>query len=422
MEPVAAISRAFDAACGRDRPAVVPRLGPLPRRGRLAVPLALLVSAWVLLLPASAEPATRIPGIPGLPDLPGTLQYHWLIHQVGLLGAVHARLFAYPAALDHLVLQGFPLDALASWPFTAALGWPAGFTVFLVLTAWAAGLSMAWLAGRWWRSSTAALVAGVAFQAAPSLLREVAYGRPTQLFGAIFVPLAVGWCAEALVGGRRRHAVLAGVALALSALAYWYWGLFCGLAMLLLVVLAAVEGRLDLRVLGWMGLATVLVAGPMVLATLRDIHSQPGMSVGLDGYVHIADSDQRLRDVLEQRDLGSDGIDQGAVAFEPVLLALAVLGMARVRSRRWLAPLGWIALGLALAAGPAWGLSGGMQAPGPYVLLAQFTLVRRLWWPDRYLFLVALGLPLLAGGGPPGWRVAAGRPLPRSPVAWPRPC
>ena len=197
----------------------LPRLGPAPGH-RLAVAAGLLLSAWVVVLPASAAPWRLLPGDPGHTDIGATVSYHWLVHTTGLLGAMHSRLLGFPLIFDRTVLNGFPLDVLVSWPLLKLFGWPAGYTFFFVLEFWLLGLSMAWLAGRWWRSPLAALVAGVAIQTSGAFTAEIIEGRTAQTFGAIFLAPSLGLYARALLTGRHRDAALAGLAVGLAMLTY----------------------------------------------------------------------------------------------------------------------------------------------------------------------------------------------------------
>ena len=85
--------------------------------------------ATLLMAPALLHLGSALPGRPGLADLPGTVNFHWLIQEHGLQSAGRSSMLMFPAQLDRILLDGVPLDAFASWPFTALFGWPGGFTV-----------------------------------------------------------------------------------------------------------------------------------------------------------------------------------------------------------------------------------------------------------------------------------------------------
>jgi hypothetical protein len=377
--------------------ALLPRLGPLPV-GMAKIAAALLVSAIILLLPASLPPFEHYPGYDDFPDLPGTVQNHWLLHTLGLVGMTHCRMQMYPATIDMVVLNGFPLDALASWPLAALLGWPAGFVVFNVLTLWAVGLSSAWLAGRWWGSAQAALVAGIAHQFAAPLLRELAYGRTTQVFGAIFAPLALGMLILAVTTTSRRRAAAAGVLLALSALTWWFSGFFYGLGLLCVLALAAAERaeRLPMLTITFAAACLAVVALP-VAYTAGGLSNQGGLDASLWSLVEHGSEELPLARLLERRDITSN-LHQGIVGLTPLWWILPLLALSG-RPRRWLILALWSVLGLLLAAGPWLALPGNVLLPGPFALVPDVPLLRRLWWPDRALLLLMPAAAVLAGGG-----------------------
>ncbi len=378
-----------------------PRLGPLPAGFAWAVPV-LALAAWVLLLPASASPAQLLPGGAMHPDLPGTVNYFWLVDTHGPLAATHSRLLMFPAVVDRVLMQGFPLDALAAAPLLALFGWPAGFVVFQVVALALAGLSMAWLGASWWRSTAAGIVAGFAWQSAGVFLRELEQGRPTHLFGAIFAPLAFGLFARALVEGRRRDALLAGACTAAAALAYWYWGVFCALALAVVAGLSLWERRGDWRVVMRVGIealvAFVFVVGLPLAYTLARVEDQPAVAVqAWDTVWDGVGARQPLVSLLKERARAAAA--EGALGVRPLVVALVVLGVWGQRRRRWLGAGVLVALGVALSAGPWWDLPGAPRFPAPFLAFTHLPLLRRLWWPERTLFVAALGVAVLVGGG-----------------------
>ncbi len=381
----------------RPRPAVLPRLGPLPA-SRLSVAAGLLLSAALLMRPVLGAPLQRFAGDPQHPDGAGTVWTHWLVHSQGLAAMRDLRLVGWPLSSDILVVQGFPLDGLASWPWDALLGWPAGFGLFQLATLWGAGLSAAWLAGRWWRSAPAALVAGVATQAAAPVLYELAQGRSTQVFALLFLPPALGLYAESLVSRRLRPALLAGPALALAALSWWFMGFFGAVGLAALAALGLVEGAPPLRPTATTAAAVALVAGPPALLTLASLDQQGGTALTLADPIAWAGTTTSLQVLLEERDAIAL-LPEGAAAVTPLLWTLALVGALGQPARRWLAPLLWILAALLLAQGPVLAWVGGHPLPGPFAALSAMPVLRRLWWPTRALLLAAPALALLAGGG-----------------------
>ncbi len=380
----------------RPRRALLPRLGPGAVRWWVAATL--LLSAWVILLPASARPWELLPGDGTYPDLPGTVQYFWVLQEHGFIGLAHDRMLMWPATTDLLALNGFPLDALACQPLLAVFGWPAGFTIFQVLSLWCVGLSMAWLAGRWWRSPIAALGAGVAYQVSGPLVREMAYGRPSQVFAAIFAPLALGLLARALVERRDRDALLAGVMLGLSALAYWYAGFFYGLGLGVLLVFGLIERKALLRPSLLCAAGALAVVALPAAYTVEAMGHVGGADANLWTLVHHSSDRVPLAAVLEQRDIFGV-LHEGIVGLTPLCFGAAAFALWRAPARRWAAPLCWVLVGVAFACGPWLRLSSDTLLPGPFAPVPMIPMLRRLWWPDRAMLLAAPAWALLAGGG-----------------------
>ncbi|NOY26507.1 MAG: hypothetical protein GXP62_11595, partial [Oligoflexia bacterium] len=321
------------------------------------------MSAWVLLLPASAAPSRWFPGDPSYPDLSCTVNYFWLLSQRGWLGATHSRLLMYPNVADFVLLAGFQLDALVARPFIAVFGLTAGFTLFQVTALWLAGASAAWLAGCWWRSPVAALVGGIVCQSSPVLVRELAYGRPTQVFGIIFVPLALGLFARALVTKGQGSAFLSGLMLGFAALSYWFYGFFCGLGMASLWVLSLVERRWAFRSVFACLAGTSLVVGLPIAYTLVGQAPMAAMDTTLwDTVVHGGRS-MVLAQLLEERDLGSLALSEGLLGITPIVVLLGFAGAWGQRARRWVAPALWLALATLIAAGPIINLPGSVPLP-----------------------------------------------------------
>jgi hypothetical protein len=365
--------------------ALLPRLGPQPA-GAAWVALALLLSAWVLLLPASASPFSSLPGDPDFPDVGGVVNYHWAVHTHGLVGITHSRLVGYPAIVDRLVLNGFPLDALASWPMVRLLGWPGGFTLYLVGTLWALGLSVAWLAGRWWRSPLAALAAGLVVQASGTVTHELQCGRSVHVFGFVFVPLALGLYLDAVRTGSARVGALAGLAAGASALAYWYFGFFVALPLGLAALLAARERFRVLRPTLAMLLALAALLALPLSYTLANLGDQPGMDLAFDSVVVRRGKEFPLVQLLDDLALQHKDILGGTWSLRPIALALIALGVARSRVRRWVLPA-------------RIRLPSGIEIPGAFALMLDIPILERLWWPTRALFLAALGSSLVLAGG-----------------------
>lgn len=366
--------------------------------------------ATIVVGPALMYASIALPGQPGMADLPGTVNYHWLIQSQGIASATESSLLMHPALLNRFVLDGAPLDALASWPFTALLGWPGGFTAFVWASLLALGMATAWLAHGWWGTPMAAAVAGVVAQTHPFLIRELSFGRPTQVFGALFLPLAMGFAFKSLNSGRRIDGYAAGIAWGLGTLSYWFYGVYFGVGLAILLLAA----RPDLSALrtacGRMiaGLALV-TAGPLYAALTSD-GSIPGQGLGLNDTVTHGDNELTLRALIEFRDLGESILSERVLAAQVLVVFLVVWAVRNAPRTLWLTPLLWVASACWFAAGPAINLPGGIDLAGPFMVFDLSDLTRRNWWPDRALVLAVPATALLAAGGANAL-ISAHRPL-----------
>lgn len=378
-------------------PAESPPNAAMPR-WVLAVQFAV---AAVVLGPALVHLGVALPGQAGLADLPGTVNFHWLIQTHGVGAATESSMMMHPSTLNRIVLDGIPLDALASWPLTAALGWPTGFTVFVWLSFAALGTATAWLSRMWWGSSIAAAAAGVVAQTHPFLVRELVYGRPTQVFGAIFLPLALGLMLRRLADSERRYSGLfAGVAWGLGTLSYWFYGAYFGVGLLVLLATAGwtrLESAVRAGLEALVGLGLVVI-GPLLMI-VGAAEALPGQGLGLDSMVTHGDHELSLRQLIEFRDLGASIAAERVLAAQLVVAGLAMLAIRSTPRHRWLAPVIWLLAAMAFAAGPAVNLPGGLDLPGPFLLFDATDLTRRNWWPDRALVLAVPAVALMVGGG-----------------------
>ncbi len=388
----------FAMPSSRLLPPLAPLPRPLPWKEAGGVLAALLVSAGLLLVPRVGPGA--FPGDPALPFAPVTLNLHWQVHTRGILGYLADDLHNLPYRTDRSVVDGLPLDALASAPFSAALGFENGMWAYALALLWAVGAAGAWLGGRWWGSWGAALVTGVAWQTAEVVLRELGDGRSTQVFAALFLPLCLGLGAlaadagaSATPAGRPRPAVAvaAGLSVALATLSSWDFAILA-----LPLALGPALLRRD-----WAVAATILAsAGAIVLpavgwvwsgiAELPSATTDPWRTAALGGGM------VRPADLAAARIYGVDGVALRTLG-RPLLVALGAWGVWRagagaLRGMWWPAAVAGMGIVLGL----------GHWLPGPVVLPWGFTSLTkgamRFWWADRAWLLPALTLALLAGG------------------------
>ncbi len=361
--------------------------------------------AGVLLLPATAHPDTTLPG-QELPDLPGMFNIWWLAYTQGIQGGMHSRMIMYPAVTDRFTIQGFPLDALFGAPWVAAFGLTAGFTLGVWSFLSGAGISMAWLAGRWWKSPIAALAGGIAFQTAGIYLREINQGRSVHVLGAAFVPVGIALALDATdgVSQRRRDvsAALSGLCAALSALAYWYWGVFVAGMLVATAIACFPERRALVRPIAVIFVSGLVFTSGPLLYTIGQAGSHAGVNATL--FDEVQDH-AMLLNLLESRDLGSVFVVDGAAMIRPLSAILCILASLTALKRVGL-PWVWLAGGAVLAMGPMIQLPPigddwieGIPLPGPFASFSLVPLLRRLWWPDRMLFVGSVGFALLVAGG-----------------------
>ena len=375
---------------------------PSPRedtRLERATIVAQVLISVVLCAPFLMHLRVALPGQPGLADLPGTVNYHWLIERFGLFDATESRMLMFPSQVNRLVIDGFPLDALITAPLSKVLGWPAGFSVAVWLSFLCLGLAHAWLGKVWWGSERAALVGGVLAQLSPYLVREVVDGRPTQLFGAIFLPLAIGLCLRAVHSRPARLGLLSGGMVGLSALSYWYYGVFCALSLAVVLLMAQGSGLRVGRTVLWVGAGAAAVAGLPVLYTLQSVGDMPGIRTAWSDPVLHGSEWVALVQILEFRDLGASVVEDRVLAAQ-ALVAAGLVACLRLESiRHTIAPLFMGLTALLLAAGPTISMFGILDVPGPFHIFRMSDALSRLWWPDRALVMLVPAVSLLGAGG-----------------------
>jgi len=351
--------------------------------------------ATLLMAPALLHLGAALPGRPGMADLPGTVNFHWLVQEYGLQEAGRSSMLMFPAKLDRILLDGIPLDAICSWPFTSVFGWPAGFTLYVWTALFGLGLATAWLAQIWWKKPYLGWVAGGVAQTHPFLIRELADGRSTQIFAAIFVPVCLGFALRAINRDCVRSALLAGLFWGLGTLAYWFNGAFIGLGLMGLMLLSRPK-RAWIPACG-IGSLALTVAWP-IQRILRSTAEMPGKGLSWSETVTHGDHPLPLWQLIEFRDLGATIVSERVLAAQGLLLICCIYGMIKLPRERWLLPLVWLGTALIFAAGPQLGV-GDLSVPGPFSLFETTEWTRRLWWPDRALILAVPATALLVAGG-----------------------
>ena len=304
------------------------------------------------------------------------------------------------------------IDAALGAPLVHGLGPTRGYNLACWLTLFLSGAATA-VAARWVGAGrVAALVAATCVMLSPWLLLELTAGRVAQALVAAPV-LALALFARLRDGrGGAGAAAAAGGLLALSALTYWFHGLFVALAAALMWALPAATPRSQgIRSLGIAGATCAALCGVPAGLLALDLASLPGV-------------DRALPAALDHGPLGRGSFSLNmAIARSPgplwpvwspdwepadLRLPLGMLGLAFAglvlpgagpRRGRWLAIA---ALGWALSLGPWLRGPGGAPVPIPLPWLALHDLLpgfSRLWWPVRASVLAVPALAVLAGRG-----------------------
>ena len=368
--------------------------------GRLEwwIVLVQVLVAGIILAPALAHLGTALPGQSGMADLPGTVNFHWLVHTQSFSELRQSTMLMYPSEMERLLLDGMPLDALASWPFAALFGWPGGFSIFQWVSMAALGTGSAWLARGWWGNAGAAAIAGIVAQTQPFLIREFINGRPTQVFGAIFLPLCLGYTLRAFSRHSKKDALLAGVCWGLGTVAYWYYGAFFGLSVLCILACLAWSKDIHLPTIGALFAGLVAITAVPMAYVLRGETKIPGQGSTWDDLITHGSNTMRLRQVIEHRDLGANMLTDRVLALQIIAILLMVLVIKTYRRRRWLIPIMWAGLSVLFAMGPQISL-GFFDIAGPFALFELTELTARNWWPDRALVMLGPATALLVAGG-----------------------
>ncbi|MCB9741498.1 MAG: hypothetical protein H6741_26440 [Alphaproteobacteria bacterium] len=319
---------------------------------------------------------------------PDNLGNHWLLEwTAGQLRAggslLHNDRYYWPVG-DAPLLAGNGMEGLPYLPFAQLLPWPASATAFAAAQLSFAGAGAYALARAAGAGPGGGWLAAVALASHPYLAAELTMGHFSQVdLGWMCLSLAA--LLRTLDGGGRLPAVICGVCGGITALLYWYHGLFLGLAAAVALGASALSRRREgLSALPWGALAlaagvAALVCGPWLAVSLAHLSEVPGVGEAFPA----AEATEAV--VQLGWPVAAKGAWQQARVVAPVLLLLAPLGL-RGGGGRWalLAALGGL---LAMGGAPYEGLHG-LAEP-----------LRRFWWPYRYGVLLQLGVIVLAARG-----------------------
>lgn len=336
----------------------------------------------------------------------------------------HTYAIYYPTGVP-LVYHAFnPFSAAVSVPLQLAFGLIPAFNLVMLGNLLAGALAAYWLARVLGLGPRPAFVAGLLFACSPSLGAALDNGQG-ELVSVFWMPLYIGLLVRAcglrargLPAGRRAYLLAAGLALAGSALAIWYW-----LVSLLVftAVYALVEGGFALREGGTAALRPLVarlaaVAGVAALALLpllallavEQLRSGTGLGISASGSndAVVFNSSQDLLAYLlplpVHNILGGSGLHGSELGFGWTVIALAVVAFLLGKGRRrglllWAA--GAFALAL-LALGPELILNGQPTGvPLPYAALLDLPGAAAMRVPVRFDTLLGLFMGLLAAHG-----------------------
>lgn len=340
---------------------------------------------------------------------PDMISNHWMYRWVAETlaqgdgaGLLHNDRYYVPVG-DSPVLAGNGSDAVlygaAARVLRPLAAWPGGVTAWvlgIIVLNGLSGLALARSAGARWAGS---LFAGSVLALSPYLAHELSGLRLAQLPVYPFAFFLAAWLRMLQQTGRARLvcAGLAGVAYALTALLYWYYGLWAALVGAALFLLW--QPLSTLRARPWPALGAFLaVSLPPVIAGLAVFLGNWGDVVGADEAVfpHPLAIESGLP-VTFPFYVGS--VERRELALSLVLVGLAGLGAWHRRTRET-ALWGGIAVAfLSLAWGPELLLPSGASTgvPGPFqVLYGLHPTLQRYWWPYRHLLVTTLALLPLA--------------------------
>ena len=385
-------------------------------------PLVAIAAAMALFLvifaPTLSSVSERFLGYEEV-DAYGTHWFYWFVGRTmeNPLGVGHSDLFFYPFGKDIYAHTGANvLDAVVAQPFLALFGQVAGYNLFC-LFAFACNALAAWRLMSHFTSSRVAQIAGVAtYTLNPYLLSELLEGRPTQVFQP-FLPLffyhllrfeEAGW----------KHALLAAIHLALTALTYWFYAIFAGMIAVVHFAQRAVlhdnPRRFFTRhaVAGAVSLLMVIPAAlPLILSTSEgatpgllheptwpflslDATTEEGISIAIYAFQPWL----RSNGFYMTMSSGADGFYPHAVVLFWSQVSLAALGLALSRHRWVLGAM--LASALVVSVGHFVYVAG-VTIPNPLYIFAVKVIpfMRRLWWPGRAMAIASLLLGVLASAG-----------------------
>ncbi len=350
----------------------------------------------------------------------GTLWNYWYVgeHLLQPSQLLRSDLQYFPFGTNVYVRIGNLLDIVLYQPFAWVLPEVPARNAFVTAILLVDALAMFVAARRLSGQAGPALAAAVLFTLSRYLFEELFYGRSTNLLVFPIPLFLVAWHDAALRGGMRRVVVAAGL-LALAGLSYIYYGVFLGIAVLVLapVYVAQLGWRVGVRrhlpgIALLFGITTLLVvpaAWPFFDPQLRGVLGELTLFDG--GGIAGPQSSEPGQQAWFWTVVFRHSLALGEAVRLLGVLPLLALGLVGLRAaRRPMIPFLVVgAVGFVLALGPYLIPSEASRSvfntrwdeirvvPLPWLLLVRYMpFMDRFGHPERFIVLAQAGL-LLAG-------------------------
>jgi hypothetical protein len=305
------------------------------------------------------------------------------------------------------------LDAIIGSPWVLLTDTRIGYNLATVVALTTTGMGGYALARSTGTGQRGALFTAVAIQASSAVSLELYEGRLSQ-FLLVFILLALAALLTLIrSGGGLKIAVVLGVCTAATAGVYWYAiTYFLPAALVIVLTHRHKLGREQLRWIAIGGLIGMGLILPFAIELLGTWSTLPGMArngsseaastnlvSGLSGLqVAIDNSRWPLWPLI-----GADNQEHGH-QISPLVLLLSLFAFRWKQAGRWtwlgVAIIGWI-----MAMGPRLhGYEAATDISMPFAWVGMiFPPFERMWWPQRFEVLCAIGLSVLAGAALERW-------------------
>ena len=373
---------------------------------RLLVLTLFAILAIVMTWPVADQIGTHLPG--GSDDLWIHRWTFWWVKRALSQGQslFHTNLLFHPHGVS-LLTHNVAWVNIALWlPLQALIGGNAAYSLLFIVVPAFNGFAMYLLAHELTRSQPAALIGGVIYGFWPYALSH--YGHPNMMLTG-WVPLAMLQMHQTLKTGQMRHALAAGLFLALTGLTRWQMLIMAAVALGLFAGADILNRRDELnrqkigRLLLIGGIAMLAMA-PLAVPVAVHYVSQTESEDVLTDEARVGQTDL-LAYIVPHKDhpLWNQTAENYYTNFVDNKVYVAFLGYSTLFLaiwgclKHWKRARIWLLMGLiyvVLALGPELRINGHLfpRFPMPYRLLERIWFVRLLRKPDR--LNVMLGLPV----------------------------